>query len=320
MNATRRSFFPEFWNQLQIEQSSVPFLTVSRRSMACMFSLQFPGEDRDAIDAGCRALEEVDALEEQLSVYRDTSEVTHVNRLANHQDVVVSDTLLGLLVSARRLAGETGGAFDFTCGALIRAWGFYRGPKRVPGASELRAALASGGYQNVRIHQGRVRFLAGGVEINPGAIGKGFAIDQALATIPNPAVLMQAGGSSTFARGTPQREPRGWQVRIGRLIRVWLKNSARVTSGADRQFFVSDGRRYGHILDPRNGWPAHAVKSASALAATAMEADALSTAFFVLGAVGARDYCRRHPSTAAILETHDGRVLVFGAADVEVDS
>jgi thiamine biosynthesis lipoprotein len=94
------------------------------------------------------------------------------------------------------------------------------------------------------------------------------------------------------------RDPLRPQRRLGHLR---LENRALATSGAAVQFFVHQGRYYGHILDPRTGWPAEGVLSTSVLASTAAEADALSTAFYVLGPEGAASYCATHPDVGALM-------------------
>jgi thiamine biosynthesis lipoprotein len=141
--------------------------------------------------------------------------------------------------------------------------------------------------------------------------------------------LLGGGQSSLRAIGAPQDEPRGWNVQLGDplggprpIARVHLRDRALGTSGAANQFFESGGRRWGHILDPRTGWPAARLASASALARTAAEADALSTAFYVMGAGAAREFCRRHPGIGAVL-VHSGnggtpRVELAGEPEVEV--
>ena len=126
-------------------------------------------------------------------------------------------------------------------------------------------------------------------------------------------------------------EPRGWPVAIGDPLRegqtlatVRLRDRAMGTSGSANQFFVQDGRRYGHILDPRTGWPARGVYSASAVAPTATEADALSTAFYVMGFEATRQYCREHTEVGAVMvvpgpsESTPPRVRVIGAVEAEV--
>jgi thiamine biosynthesis lipoprotein len=216
-------------------------------------------------------------------------------------------------------------------GSLSKAWGFFGDARRVPGREELAAALAASGRAQVELDplNRTVRFRRAGVEFNPGSIGKGYAIDRALERIRGArCVLMQGGQSSLKALGAPMEEPRGWRVAIGdpqrpgrALAMVWLKNRALGTSGAANQYFIAGGRKYGHVLDPRTGWPADQVASASALAASAAEADALSTAFFVLGVEGTRAYCQRHPEVGAVLVTKSRtpEVKVIGADDTEVE-
>lgn len=309
-------------------------LTIARRAMACEFSVVFPRGVRHAVDAGCLAMDEVERLERKLSVYLEDSELSYVNGCAAALPVPCSAELYAVLRLAVALSRATGGAFDAASGALVKAWGFYLGPKRVPSASERAAALAVCGSTGIRLNdtERTVGFTRRGLEINLGGIGKGFAIDRALFRMGVEfrvrRTLMQGGQSSLRALGAPPDEPRGWAVEIGdplrpgrAVARVWLRDRAMGTSGADNQFFVSGSRRYGHILDPRTGWPAGGVLSASAVAPTAAEADAFSTAFFVLGVEGTRRFCRRYTGVSAVLVLPGPggpRVECYGNSDVEV--
>jgi len=269
----------------------------------------------------------VERLERRLTVYDDESDVAALNRSAGEHAVPLDDELAGLLRTAARLHTETGGAFDAAAGALVRAWGFLHGEKRVPSDEERAAALAASGWQHVRLGEAGLAFDRPGIELNLGAIGKGFAIDRALDLVRTRhavgVALMQGGRSSLRATGEPAG---GWVVAIGDprrpgkiAARVRLHDEALGTSGADNLFFEADGRRYGHILDPRSGWPAEGVLSASVVAPSAAEADALSTAFFVMGLGGTRCFCSEHPEIGALLVLPD-EVVVLGPADVEVTS
>lgn len=291
-------------------------LSVSRRAMACDFSLFFPAEYRRPVEAGCTALDEVERLESKLSVYQAGSDISSINRSAFESPVPLDSEMLALLQTAARLTEATNGAFDIATGALIRTWGFFRGPKHVPSEAEREQALASSGMAQVDLDtvSRTVRFRRSGLELNLGSLGKGYAIDRALEGIRRQfgahCVLMQGGQSSLKALGAPPREPRGWKVAIshpchpGRAVAtVHLRNRALGTSGAANQYFIHNGRRYGHVLDPRTGWPADQLASASALAPSAAEADALSTAFFVMGVEPTRQYCRKHPEVSAVLVT-----------------
>jgi len=298
--------------------------------MACEFSVLFPGQLRTAIAAGCTALDEVERLEAKLSVYRADSVISAVNPHAYESPVRVDEEVFQLLIMAERLSRASGGAFDIAVGALIRAWGFYRGPRRMPSPTELREARARSGMGYVELDRAKrtVRFRRPGVELNLGAIGKGYALDRALARICARCVLIEGGQSSVRAIGAPPEEPRGWKVAIGdprapqrTVATVWLKDRALGTSAATHQWFGQDGSRFGHVLDPRTGWPADRLASASALGPSAAEADALSTAFFILGLEPTRTFCRAHPEITAVLVTHSGDVIVAGHGDqVEVQT
>jgi len=291
-------------------------LSVSRRAMACDFSLFFPAECRRPVEAGCAALDEVERLESKLSIYQAGSEISSINRTAFESPVPLDGELFALLQTAARLTEATHGAFDVATGALIRTWGFFRGPKRVPTEAEREQALASSGMAQVDLDPvtRTVRFRRSGLQLNLGSLGKGYAIDRALEGIRRQfgahCVLMQGGQSSLKALGAPPHEPRGWKVAISHpchpdraVATVHLRNRALGTSGAANQYFIHNGRRYGHVLDPRTGWPADQLASASALAPSAAEADALSTAFFVMGVEPTRQYCRKHPEVSAVLVT-----------------
>lgn len=302
-------------------------LIVARRVMACEFSVTFPAGRRGAVEAGCAALDVVERLEEKLSVYRAASNLSCLNRRAAESAVAVDAEVYHLLRWAARLSEATGRAFDPATGALVKAWGFFRGPKRVPSEAERAAALRASGCSHVLFDgQARtIRFDCRGLEFNLGSIGKGFAIDRALHEARIRCALMQGGQSSLKGIGAPPGEPRGWTVEIGKpaVARVRLRDRALGTSGAGSQFFVCEGRRYGHVLDPRTGFPADRLLSASAIARTATEADALSTAFFVMGVEETRRFCRKHPETGAVLVVPEKpnaapRVVVIGAADAEV--
>jgi thiamine biosynthesis lipoprotein len=310
-------------------------LHLSHRAMATTWTLILPFGTPSAAQIAEEAFTLLDDLETQLTVYRDTSEVSQLNRVAPYAAVPVESCLFTLLEQSARIHQETEGAFDITAGALIKAWGFFRGPRRVPDETEIQAALERVGMDKVRLERGSrsVRFLQPGLEINLGSIGKGYALDrlaQHLADEWNlPASLLHGGHSSVYARGYPADDPRGWPIGVRhpwdperRLATVWLRDRAVGTSAATFQYLEHQGRKLGHILDPRRGWPAEGVASVSVLAPTAAEADALATAFFVLGEQGMRAYCARHPEVGAIMlpEGPDARPIVcnLGPAEMEL--
>ena len=275
-------------------------LVVGRDLMACRFEVVFnAGEVENATEIAVDALDLVEQIEARITVYRDASELARLNATASADWQSVSPDLFALLMHARDLATLTGGAFDCASGALTRAWGFLERRGRTPGPEELAAARARSGLALVEFDDAgkRVRFTRPGVELNLGAIGKGWAIDRAVAALRMagvPSALVHGGQSSVRAVGVqgpafPGR--RGWPVGLRhplrpaqRLATIALDDRALGTSGSGTQFFVDRGRKLGHILDPRTGVPAAAgVISATVVAPEAADADALSTALYVLG-------------------------------------
>lgn len=298
-------------------------LHVGRSIMACEFEIMLnAGEHPDGPEAALRALDCAEALEAQLTVYRDSSEVSRLNALAAERPVVVERGLFELLSLAVELGRETDEAFDVTSGPLSKVWGFYRRAGRVPGDEELQAALERVGQRHLELDAERqtLHFRRRDVEINLGAIGKGYALDRCADTLWQSGVtnfLVHGGTSSILGRGTRAGLPTdqtGWTVALRhplrpeqRLAEIRLRDRALGTSGSGSQFFFHQGRRYGHILDPRTGRPADVVLSSTVLAPTAALADALATAFFVLGLEGATRYCARHPEISALLVMPDSR-------------
>jgi FAD:protein FMN transferase len=298
------------------QQPGSHLLSVSREAMACLFEIVFDAAQyRDRTDVAVDALDVVERLEAQLTVYRDTSEVMALNRQASEAPVVVEEHLFGLLQRAVDLSRQTGGAFDITAGRLSQVWGFYRRQGRMPSAREVAEALESVGWQSLQLDAAirTVRFQKRGVELNLGAIGKGYSLDrtgEALAAGGIDNFLIHGGNSSVLARGTKVDAQQGWSVGLrhplkpgDRLAEFWLANQALGTSGSGTQFFHHQGKRYGHIIDPRSGWPADQVLSATVIAPTAEQADALSTALYVMGLDAARAFCERHPELSALLVT-----------------
>ena len=292
-------------------------LLVGREAMACRFEVAFnAGEVSGDTELAVDALDLVDQIEERISVYRPASELSRINASAAEGWVDVSPDAWHLLVRARELWELTGGAFDIAAGSLVRAWGFLHREGRTPDDTDLAAARAAAGMRHLEFDpdRRRLRFLRPGVEINPGAIGKGWALDRAVAHLQSrgvASVLMHGGQSSVLARGTqgPSIGDRhGWRVGLRhplrpgrRLATITLDDRALGTSGSGTQFFVDQGRKLGHILDPRSGRPAEGVISATVIAHSAADADALATALYVLGPAGLTTIAPLGGATAAVL-------------------
>ena len=299
------------------------WIRVHRPAMACRFEITLSGEDEAHVPAAREALDEADRIESALTVFRDTSELVRVNRTAGQSPAPVSPELFGLLELCRQVHTQTEGAFDVTSTPLSRCWGFLKREGRLPAAAEIEAARARVGMDGIELDAAArtVRFRRPGMELNLGSIGKGYALGRLADVLRARGVghaVISAGGSSVLALGG---RGAGWcidvrpkQLEGERLLRLQLCDGAMGTSGAGEQYVDVEGQRYGHVLDPRTGWPAGGVLSVSVVTARPAVADALSTAFFVGGVELARRYCASHPDTLAIITPDDGtrRPQVFG--------
>jgi thiamine biosynthesis lipoprotein len=301
------------------------WVRVHRVAMACRFEVMLSSDDAIDVDGARAALDEVDAVESMLTVYRESSEVAGLNRLAALQDVVVSPELMAVLSLSADLSARTRGAFDVTATPLSRAWGFFTREGRVPADAEIEDARAVTGMAHVRLDaaRGAVSFDRPGVEVSFGAIGKGYALDRMAGVLRGHGArraLLSAGHSSVLAIGG---RGRGWPIDVRPRLasrpagRLWIRAGAVGTSGAGEQFIVVEGRRYGHVIDPRSGRPAGEALAATVVTRDAAAADALSTAFLIGGPALAHAYCATHADTMAILVLDEPTdpVQVFGRYD-----
>jgi thiamine biosynthesis lipoprotein len=297
-------------------------LHVGRRAMACEFQIFFnAGQYAEATEVALEVLDFVEQLEAQLTFFRDTSHLSWINQNAGQRAVEVDPGLFEILDLALRVHAETAGAFDITATPLWEVWGFARRSGALPDADLLADAKTRVGSQWVELDRQRhtVRFLKPGIRLNLGSVGKGYALDRCAEHLHSAGIehfLIHGGGSSVLACGAQGSTgadsatgvPASWIVGLPhplrperRLGEIRLCDRALGTSGSQAQSFWHQGRRYGHILDPRTGWPAQNVLTATAIAPTALLADALSTAFYVMGPQQALDYCRERPELAAII-------------------
>jgi thiamine biosynthesis lipoprotein len=241
-----------------------------------------------------------------------------INRRAARGPVSVEPRLYEVLRVAVQLHEETEGAFDITSGPLSKVWGFYRRRGQFPDKEALAETLQHVGAQWIELddHLSTIRFSKPGVEINLNAIGKGYALDRCAEVLHQSGVddfLVHGGQSSVLASGSrhhqdAKEEPEGWLValrhplrRTKRVAEIRLRGRALGTSGTGTQFFHHKGRRYGHVLDPRTGWPSEGVLSATVIAPSGALADALSTAFYVMGREKCEQFCQDRPDVSAIL-------------------
>lgn len=247
------------------------------------------GKGQSAIDAAFAAVRRVDAL---MSLHRPDSELVRLNAAAARDWVVVSPELFEVVAAAGRLARETDGAFDATIRPVADLWGFIWKEHRMPSPEELAAVLPRVGHALVELDADRraVRFARPGVSLDLGGIAKGYAVDAALAALRSAGVsnaMVRAGGDLRVMGAPPGRTT--WEVQLedpfgaGNRVAIELRDAAVSTSGNYENFFIVEGRRYSHLLNPRTGRPVEGVAACSVIAPTCLESDALATGLFVLG-------------------------------------
>ena len=272
-------------------------------AMGTTFTVAAYNPHKDKLQAAVEAaLDEAKRLDRMLSNYRAESEWSRVNRLAAEQAVKVSPEFFQLLSSAVDYSRKSEGTFDITVGPLMRVWGFYKGSGRLPHRSEVRSILDRIGYRNIVLDatERTVRFAKPGVEMDPGGIGKGYAVDRMVEILKQEGInsaLITAGGSSIFAIGTPPGEPGGWKVTIRHpkdstktVAEVRLKDQSMSTSGNYEKFFVVGQRMYSHIMDPRTGFPAKGMFSVSVVSPTCLDSEVWAKPFYILGRRWAADH------------------------------
>ncbi len=282
----------------------MPTVTLARHAMATRFELVLVGNDPVALRAaGEEALDEIERLEAQLSLYRPTSEIAHLNAQAAVRPVCVEPGLFRLLQHAKRLSGETDGAFDITVAPLMRCWGFTGGTGQLPDPEALARAKAVVGMHLVELDEGNftVRFAKPGMMLDLGAIGKGYALERAAALLLEAGVsnaLLHGGTSTVCALGKPA-EADAWRVAVELppqegsgdpqpqpVAVVPLVNESLSVSAVWGKAFVAEGRTYGHVIDPRLGEPVQRAVLAAVVLPSATETDALSTALLTSGPEG----------------------------------
>lgn len=293
------------------------------KAMGCPWCvIMNPGPPRQVMVAS-DAFDVIHDVEQMLTIYREDSDVAQLNREASADWLVVRDELFHFLERCRALHQATAGAFDPAMGALIQLWREARLQGRLPDPRGIAAALERSGFQHVsliREEESLVKYERDGLVLDFAAIGKGYGIDRAAEHLRAEGVenfLVHGGQSSLFAAGR-HHDHDGWPVGLKnplftekRYATLLLKDCGMGTSGSNIQYFRYGGQRYGHLIDPRTGWPAEGLLSVTVIAPTATEADALSTAFYAMGLDNALRYCDDHPEIGAVLipTPTRGRVL-----------
>jgi thiamine biosynthesis lipoprotein len=251
-------------------------------------------DDAGAEKAIAAAFDEIRRLERMMTTWRDDSEVSRINQNAGVAPVKVSSETLEVIEAAQHASQISDGAFDITFYALHGLWKFDEDlEKKIPPAEEIKKRLPLIDYRKLSIdHKKQTVFLQKkGMAINLGGIAKGYAVDRAVAVLRRAGfanAIVQAGGDLMCAGakgGAPWtagvRDPRGERSDVFAVMK--LIDHAFSTAGDYERYFILDGKRYHHIIDPRTGYPATRSHSVTIYAPNALTADAVDDAVFILG-------------------------------------
>jgi len=304
--------------------SPVPHHLVEKARLAMGSELRltvWTQNDAAALSACDAVFAEFDRLEALMSVWREGSDVQRINQAAGDRAVAVSPEVREVLHAARRASDWTDGKFDVTFGALSDVWRFdHDQDNRLPTQAEIRARLPLVNYRAVVIDDraGTVMLERRGMRLHLGGIGKGYAVDRGAAILRAaglPNFMIQSGGDLYVAG---RRDDRPWRVSIRdprgppeQFFAVLdLEDGTFSTSGDYERFFMKDGRRYHHLLDPDVGEPAEGSRSVTIVANTATVADGLSTGVFILGPEKGMALIERLPDVEGVIVSAKNEVLV----------
>ncbi len=271
----------------------------------------------DAAESAQVVFRVFDDIDARMSEWKTTSPLSAVNRKAGSAVPVPTD-LRALIKRGLALGKQTDGAFDITWAALWGVWDFKASAPKLPSKEALKAATALIDYRKVNVddRQGTVRLEKPGMKLGLGGIAKGYALERAAAALRKRGAhdFMLSAGGQVLAGGSKGnrpwkvgiRDPRGGRDDFFALLNV--QDASVSTSGDYERFFITDGIRYHHILDPRTGMPTRGVRSATVVAADPTVADALSTAVMVKGVRAGMALLQDAPNVEGILVDEHGEL------------
>ena len=294
---------------------ALPLYSFSTPAMGTEFTLHLYSSSQDkARSIAGAAFEEVHRIENLLSHYRPGSELSRINREAFDHPVTTDPETFQFLDYAFAWSARSEGAFDITVGKLMKAWGFFGDTGRVPTPQELSSIRSQVGWRNVCLDPDRrtVRFLVPGIELDPGGIGKGYAVDRVVRVLqdePVPASLISAGSSTLYAIGSPPGEV-GWKVRVpvpgkpGHILStVLLRDTSLSTANYTEKRFLDRGHLYGSIMSTETLLPIESVLQVTAVAPSATDSDALSNVLFALPTHARASLLDSLPAVSALVLT-----------------
>lgn len=269
-----------------------------------------PTQASQAID---EAFQEIDRLEQLMSIYKPASELSRVNRTAHLQAQTVTTDLYQVIQQSLYYSELSEGAFDVTTGPLAERWKAVGRGEQAPSPAEEKKLRSDVGYRQVElIPPNRIRFHSSRVAVDLGAIGKGYAVDCAAFVLRSHGIecaMINSGGSTFYAMGCPPGQS-GWLVHLcdpsTHLDPHVLLHGNSVSTSQQTPPSLLGMPSFGHIIDAVSGEPFKSTSAVSVVAESATASDALSTAFLLMGPAKARDLVKRLPKLAAVWISPEG--------------
>jgi thiamine biosynthesis lipoprotein len=279
------------------------------------------GPEHQARAAAEAALDRMEQVDDKFHAHNPDSPVYAFN---NGGTPITDAEIVGVVRAAQELSRKTDGAFDMTIAPLVELWGFFGDSPRLPSPQEIQESLPLVGYQRITIEDGAVHKSDAGVSIDLGAIAKGYAVGEGLRALVQRGItsaLIDAGGD-IYAMGRRGDAP--WKVGIRSpreeelLGYIEVEDLAVMGSGDYERFFMKDGVRYHHIIDPSTGYPARRLTGITVTCPDPMMADAWATALFVLGPERGMELVESEPDLETIMVTPDERILASSGFSTEL--
>lgn len=276
---------------------SLSRVVAAHRAMGTRFELILYGErERYLQGVAEEVFTEISRLDAKLSYYNDTSDINDLNIHAAERIVQVDPPLYRLLEQAQQWSEKTGGAFDITVAPLLHCWGFVGGMGKMPSPEQIETARECVGMHHVHLYPDLygVEFVKEGIRIDLGSIGKGYAIDCAAELLRDyeiTSALLHGGTSSVYAIGSPP-DADTWKIALQKpfveadgehIAYISLKDNSLSVSAPRNKGFEYNGKRYGHVLDARTGYPVPDHLLAATVCESALVGDVCSTALLTRG-------------------------------------
>jgi len=287
-------------------------------TMGTVVEITLMGESEElAQKAALQAFQEIKRIEHLMSPWIESSDVTRINRSAGNDGAKVSPETVEVIKGAQEVSKLSGGGFDITVGPLVQLWRKARERGMPPEMEEVNETLNLVNFRNLKTsYGGKVLLKKKGMAIDLGGIAKGYAVDRAFELLKDLGfrnLVVNAGGDLRVGGSKPDGP---WSIGVQHprdpekiMARISLSDTAVATSGDYEKFFIHQGKRYHHIVNPRNGFPAEGCQSVTVFHKEAATADALATAIFVLGSEKGYALCQRLEGVDCLIVDADGKTI-----------